>query len=196
MTKERILFVFSLLAALALLFVTSCSGPEYPKEIAMLDSLRIKLDSAEAGLNSIDSNKVIAAVNEVNTDLQEITMHFNTISRDSMLDRETATNLTNYRSVRKAFNIYQREHARLQKDIDYSQSQLSNLIHDLEKGIIDEKDAPAYVQRESEEAVKIIEMTNLLTGSVKGMLERYEEAKPKVKEYMQSLKAEKTKEKK
>jgi predicted nucleic acid-binding Zn-ribbon protein len=189
MAKGKIIFIFSVLAAMTLLFTASCSGPKHPKEIAMLDSLRVKLDSSEAALISIDSAKVTSAIEEVNIDLHEITVRFSKVTKDTVLNREAATNMTKYRSVRKAFNAYKKEHVKLLKDIDYSQAQITNLIHDLEKNMIEEKDVLPFVEKERSEAMKTIQKTGMMVAAVKEMLNRYDETRPKVKEYIEGLRA-------
>lgn len=186
MAKGRIL-IFSLIAAMAMLFTVSCSGPQYTKEIASLDSLQKQLDSAEVMLNAIDSTAISTAVSEVPMDLHDITMRFRTISHDSIMDRETATFISDYRSVLKPFKAYLREHKKLQADIDYSQGQIANLIHDLQKNIVDEKDAPQYIKHETDDAARTIQVTKMLANTVKEVMVRYNATKPKVKQYMESL---------
>lgn len=188
MNIKAILILF-LPAAFIFGLAASCSGPQYPKEIASLDSTLVQLDSAEKNLQSLDSVKIFSAIESIDKDMHYIQVHFSRVSKDSLMDRETATFLTDYRSVLKPLKLYKREHRKLSSDIDYSQLQITNLKRDLEKGLVEEKDVQQYVETERTEAHKTIQTTKKIVDIVSQLMPRYDSAEPKVRQYVDGLKA-------
>lgn len=188
MAKVKSVLIFSLLALLAGLFTTSCSGPENAKEVASLDSVRTRLDSAETLLMSIDSAKITATIAQVQKDMAYVQEALSKMPADSVMERETATFLTDYRSVLKPYKLFIRERAKLAQDIDYSQQQITHLMHDLEKGIVEESDVPKYVDTEKAEAENVIHNTRMIAGTIRELEPRYNTAEPQVRMYIEELK--------
>lgn len=188
MAKVKAFLILPALAMMAGLFTTSCSGPENAKEVASLDSVRTRLDSAEMLLMSIDSAKITATIAQVQKDMAFVQETLSKMPEDSVMDRETATFLTDYRSVLKPYKLFIRERAKLASDIDYSQKQITSLMHDLEKGIVEESDVPKYVDTEKGEAENVIHNTNMIAGTIRELEPRYSSAEPQVRMYIEELK--------
>ena len=189
MKKIKVLFIAAFAGLMVQVMFTSCKGTDYTKEIATLDSVTVKLDSAEAEVNKIDTNRIGPMYRQIENDLHYVEIFYRNKPKEEVIDKQFATILSDYRSLRKPLRNSLGQVPKLKTDIDYAQSQIENLVHDLEKNLVDKKDATQFVNKEKAEANKVIQNTGYITIVLKDVLPRYDEVSPRVRAYIDSLKA-------
>lgn len=178
-----------IMGLMAQLLLGSCSDTEYTKEISALDSVKLRLDSAETMISKLDTTRMGQMVRQIQHDLHEVEVFYRDMPKDSIIDKNAATILSDYRSVRKPLSTAYTQVPKLQKEIDYSQSQIENLIHDLKRNNIEKKDVEQYVRIEMTEAEKAIQNTRYVLLLLDGVFPRYDAISPRVRAYVDSLKA-------
>jgi hypothetical protein len=171
------------------LLLVSCSGTSYTREIASLDTVSRRLDSAEAEVSQWDTVRIGMMWRQIENDLRYVEVFYRHQPKDSIIDKRAATILSDYRSVRKPLRNSYAQVPKLKSDIDMAQAQINNLIHDLQKDLVDKKDAEQYVRTEKAEAEKVIQNVKYISILLKDVFPRYDEVSPLVRAYVDSLKA-------
>lgn len=189
MKRIKIIYSFLCLGLLAQLLLASCSSTPYTKEIAVLDSVRVQLDSAEAEVSKLDTARIGPMVRQIEYDLRYVEVFYRGMPREATIDKQAATILSDYRSVRKPLRTSYAEVPKLKADIDYAQEQIENLTHDLEKDLVAKKDVEQFVKNEKGEAEKAIQNAKYVTILLKDVFPRYDQVSPVVRAYVDSLKA-------
>jgi hypothetical protein len=190
MIKALNLFIVSIALAAAS-FTAGCSGQKYTKEIAALDSLGEQLEATEETFDKLDTVALQQALDTVPAHLLIIDQHFRQAKTedrgDTVMASDIATILMEYRSVVRPLGTFRREHEEYEENIEYSGEQVENLIHDLQNNLVDAKDAPGYIQRETQEAEKALTVTKSIITAVNENIAKYKELYPKVRAYIDSL---------
>lgn len=189
MKKLTLFSALSFTGFMLQLLLASCSGSGYTKEIAALDSTKLRLDSAEAELNKLDTALLGQMYRQIENDLHFVEVFYRNMPKDSIIDKDAATILSDYRSVRKPLRSSYTKLPKLKQDIDYSQSQIENLIHDLGSNNIEKSDAQQYVKTEMTEAEKAIQNSKFMLILLQDVFPRYDAVSPRVRAYVDSLKA-------
>lgn len=151
MKRISLFIVASIILLLFFIAGTSCNRVDYTKEITQIDSLKTQLLDYKMQLNSVDSAAVMELKPFINEDIEWI--------KDS-LTKETMNLgtifLASVRSGSKLMGTFPIEYSSLKAEIDYSVTQLEDLLEDLDKGSIEASKAHKYVNDEVM-AFKVIE---------------------------------------
>ncbi len=151
MKRISFFIVASIIILLFFIAGTSCNRVDYSKEITHVDSLKTQLSEYKIQLNSVDSAAIMELKPFINEDIEWI--------KDS-LTKETMNLgtifLVSVRSGSKLMGSFPSEYSSLKAEIDYSITQLEDLLEDLNKGSIEASNAHKYVNDEVM-AYKVIE---------------------------------------
>jgi len=173
-----------LLIAAFLLFFSACSNSDkYATEIRLLDSVLVKLDSAELKFNSVDISRIKQYALKLDSNLN----YFNTQNKDT-LTKETAILISEYRSAGKPFKVIISQYKSLETELPESKKQIENLLHDLKKNKADDAKALFYVQNEVIAARRIIHTIDNMENLVTLYSEKFELYGPEVNELVNALK--------
>lgn len=164
MKKVSLFIVSSVFIVLYFMSSTSCNREDYSKEIAKLDSLKSHLTVYKVRLDSIDSTYVMNLKPIIDRDIEWI--------KDS-LTKETmslgAVFLVTVRAGSKLTDSFPTEYTSLKNEVNYSITQLEDLLKDLNKGSIEAIKARKYLNDE-EMAYKVIERhVNKMTGRLESL---------------------------
>ncbi|TND08802.1 MAG: hypothetical protein FD123_2018 [Bacteroidetes bacterium] len=167
----------------------SCnSAPKNPKELAAADSLRADLRIADSLLKTLEKEKVKQAEDAVRGNSAFIEDGINKLQ--DTLDLETATFLTEYRSIAKILGIYVSNHDRLKGAIDSLKTSCDNLSHDLRNNSLAEGlDPVKSVNNERVQVHKLMNELNFLIPAVGNGLKTNDSLSPKIKAYIEELNA-------
>lgn len=182
MNRKRI--SLSIIALIALTIISpSCKRTKYAKEIAHLDSLQTLLTETDSVLKSIDTVKINACYMEIKNNLNFIQENY----KDTMA-REMALFLSDYRTMQEAMEEINREQKHYVEELEYSEKQIENLIHDLQKNAIEEEKVREYSADEINVANEIISSVNYISGLAKQELIDFDQKNKRVLEMINELK--------
>lgn len=165
------------LAAVLLLSFFSCRNVSIDKELRLIDSLEVVIVDAEKQLGQIDINALAEAKKVISADLDVLKEYY----ADS-LELELVKFLDGYNQINRSLRKYLQANSYLSSEIDYSKEQLTNLRTDLSKNILSVDSFNVYIKVE---AIAIKELATTINGkvsSIPGLISRYEESKPRIKE--------------
>lgn len=177
------LLVIALIALTTIL--PSCKRTKYAKEIVSLDSLQTTLVKTDSALKSIDAAKTNAYYLEAKNNLAYIQNNF----KDTM-EREMAMFLSDYHSILKSLEMFNKERDKYIKELDYSRKQIENLIHDLQKNAVEKTKITEYCTIETKFANELISSVNYVVNLAKQELIDFEQKNKRVLEIMNELKQE------
>ncbi len=144
-----------LLLSLAALFA-SCNQTPYKAEIAELDRLIVKLDSAKNILQNVDTNGYRDYAKRFQSNLNFVTNHFRN-SKDT-IDRDLALFMADYRSLKKPYLNFHSTYDQAARDLEFTEKQLLTLKHDLEHNLLDSIVVRKMFDREVEETNAIVDL--------------------------------------
>lgn len=179
--RKTSLLLMSFLFLTAILY--SCKRTKYAKEIASLDSLQTILSKADSTLNSIDTAKTNAYYLDAKNNLNYIQNNY----KDTM-ERELAIFLSDYRSILESLESFNSERNQLLKELNYSQKQIENLIHDLKNNAVEKTKITEYYNTEIEAANELLPSVNAMVDMAKKQLTDYEQKNKRVLEIVNGLK--------
>ena len=166
-----------------IIIICSCSnGNKYKKEIATLDSLSKIIDSTEFILNSIDTNKVISAQNEIIDNSTIIQSLYN----DTMKRKDVIV-MDKYNYIKKFFVAFLNQKEIFYDQIRYSREQVKNLSHDLKKELLEEDKTKEYLSEEESEINDLNLKVKKSVNEIEQCLPVFEQTTPGIKLMIDSL---------
>ena len=149
-------------------------------KVNTLDSLRIKLDSAEQKFLQLDSTAAVAALDTVNAKLGKL----GRLIVDT-LEKAEAFLISDYRAIKKPLKEFLLKSGGTKKEIGITRKQLQDLAHDLTKGIIKKEEAEINFKKESALAEMLINSITMTTEVVPIFLKRFELLNPRIDSLVQ-----------
>src|ERR1700722_8884525 len=135
------------------LFNTSCKrGPDYTKQVAVLDSLSKVVHKADSALSLIDTVTIKKDADHVMMSLELIKM----AHKDSM-SKGAAEIFRNFSSVRWQLETFMGRRTVMRIEMHKSVDQLNHLSHDLKLNLIKADSVPMYYSTEVKKASLLIE---------------------------------------
>ncbi|GAB4131225.1 MAG: hypothetical protein Fur0041_01400 [Bacteroidia bacterium] len=179
--KNLLTFAFS-----GLLLWSSCSSPDYSKELAEIDALRVTVVRTDSVLKRIDKERAELLHKEISTNAQYI--QFNVNKLKDTLDKNTAFLLTEYKALRKEFELVADQHKKLSAALDSINMSLDNLQHDLKnKSLAEGLVAADCVKKESEQVNEAYKIAGEMRSIYDQSLIAFDSLSPKVKDYIQVM---------
>ncbi len=169
------------------LFITlsACSSStKYTEDIKMLDSMSVLVGSATAKFKTLDTVQIHQRIEELKSNLSFIEKN----NRDT-IKRETAFLLSDYGLLRDPLIEINKRANELSEELEESQEQIENLVHDLKNGKVDETKANDFVQDERIAAQKAIENVEIITEITKQKMDVFEKCSPKIDELITKIKS-------
>jgi hypothetical protein len=163
------LFVFASIA-----FFTSCKNThQYDKQIKELDSLKIVVEQAIINFKTVDSTTCYEAYSKqftyagfINVNLKDTVAR--SIANDLQTFYLTGTGMVNYLAARSNWLT----------EAKASTSQLTNLVHDLKNGSVEDEEVIEFITEEKKEAEKIIGELKQNTEVIRNLLQQYNQSLP------------------
>ncbi len=132
---------------------TSCKrGPDYTKQVAVLDSLSKVVHKADSALSLIDTVTIKKDADHVMMSLELIKM----AHKDSM-SKGAAEIFRNFSSVRWQLETFMGRRTVMRIEMHKSVDQLNHLSHDLKLNLIKADSVPMYYSTEVKKASLLIE---------------------------------------
>ena len=171
---------------LLLIFIfSSCHNKDqYLAEVKCLDSLQIILEKVSVEFRKTDTALVAANRDSIIEHLTFIQDNYR--SKDTM-PRETAIFLQQYRSIKQPLDIYLKESREINEEMEYSEKQTVNLIHDLRNALLDEEKAKQFFNDERLAMEQLIAKVNSLNALLNENLKKYEEMVPTVRDEVKKI---------
>tara|TARA_R110002050_G_scaffold67404_3_gene145857 strand:- start:2263 stop:2820 length:558 start_codon:yes stop_codon:yes gene_type:complete len=137
------------------LSLMACNGPaqEYNDEIAVVDSLLVQLKEYQARYALIDSTAILSQAAEI----EAMSKVLHGPKADQNDKKYWTTELGPFELVYIPFNKYMNDKAKIEKKLNFSQSQLLSLRKSLSDAVIDTATASKYLLDE-QKALAEIEM--------------------------------------
>ncbi len=179
----KFLWLFAIIFLYSCIFVSCSNSSTYTLQIKQLDSTLVVVDSAMQKIATIDTAKIVLALNEITSDLKACQEQIN-----DTLPFETATLLSKYQSSVKPFKTILQKQKDVAEALSISKKQLQNLIHDFKIDKMDKNNASIYIQDELSIATQAINSVNMITNLIKLHCENFELNKPKIDAFIATLK--------
>ena len=168
-----------------LIFFSSCHNKDkYLTEVKYLDSLQIILEKVAVEFRKSDTVLVAANRDSIIEHLTFIQDNYR--SKDTM-PRETAIFLQQYRSIKQPLDVYLKESREINEELEYSEKQTVNLIHDLRNALLEEGKAKQFFNDERLAMEQLIAKVNSLNTLVNENLKKYDEMVPGVREEVKKI---------
>ncbi len=174
-----------LLTAYCLLVISCKQKTDHSHEISRLDSASAITESAEKFLLSVDTVSLRATYNIVQQDLNTI---MTKISSDTV-QKKTALFLAEaYDQVGSIINLLSNKKF-LEKAMNDSRKQISDLKHDLAEDLIEKNKSGAYIVNEINASAKISDATNRAVQRAKEAVVKLDSLKTRIVSFADSLRA-------
>lgn len=188
--KSGIVLFGILLIGLAGSLFSSCSRPDYSAQIAALDSVLIKVDSAYNRFREVDCGKLQGIQDSVEKHLGYVQTNYSGPMR-----RDMADHLGKYRTIRKLVAVPLSRSQEAERAIVMVRKQIGDLRLALTDGsthdALGNKLTPDYITkqiaRETEAASALTKEMNLIAERGPLMEERYTELYPRVRFWVDSI---------
>ncbi|MEI6123973.1 MAG: hypothetical protein WCQ95_10135 [Bacteroidota bacterium] len=115
------------------------------KQISQIDSLYKVVDSVSFKLNKINKDTIKNRFQLFKVMNDTVSKHFHEVRND-----ESWSYICNFQNVRKPFKTMVFNYDLYKSNIDSSKKQLIDLKHDVEKGLVKEKNVNSYLKIESQ----------------------------------------------
>lgn len=171
--------ILTLLTTL-IIFVSSCST-KYETEIAQIDDLLIRLDSAKKQLHSMDTGLVYKRIKMCDKNLSII------FTTKDTIDKSNAFLIDDYGNVKKMYGRVAQKFPRLFEDIETIPRQLENLKTDLSKNLIEEDKAKEYMLNEGVAAESIIQIIQQSETQIDNLNSVFTESHEKILHLIQTI---------
>ncbi len=134
----------------------SCNQTPYKSEIAELDKLIVKLDSAKTILQNVDTNGYRDYAKRFQTNLNFVTNHFR--NSEDTIGRDLALFMADYRSLKKPYMNFHGTYDQASRELEFTEKQLLTLKHDLQYNLLDSTVVRKMFKRELEETNEIVDL--------------------------------------
>jgi hypothetical protein len=163
--------------------LSSCTKNLTEEQNQKLNALGLQLDSTLSSLNEIDSAKTFDSSENYFENLNFIQNEMT-----DTIDRETTFFIDKYYSLRKDFKLFKTNYSKVRKEIAVTRTQLANLKHDGDNGLLQEGQFDKYYHLESNNIILIMETVNGVTKAVEQILPAYEKMNTKIDSIVNSSK--------
>lgn len=181
---KKILLISAVTLGYALLS-TSCIKTNFKKEIAQVDSLQLILTSHNLSIDTINVVFFDSVAKHSKAILEELHEYYDT--RGEELALEDGIAFGNFKAVKKGVKNFPERLENIKKELNYSQTQLSALKHDMEESAIEKDLAKTYFEEEKH-AIDILskEISSLVEG-LSFAAARYDKMLPEIKQKMEKV---------
>src|SRR5690554_132910 len=172
---------------LSLLFsISSCNTTNYPNELNTIDSLMMRIDTAQKIYAEIDT----AAVRHDGETFKRKFSYLSAFYQQSTdtLARETAFLLGDYQSLRKPFSRFIDQYGACGKELAFSEQQLIDLRFDLEHNLLDTNFVSRMVNSETKTVDKIVSEIKTLSLTQSKMVQKNKELEPAIDSLINTIK--------
>jgi hypothetical protein len=163
----KYLSIIAVIISIGLL--SSCTKSLTEEQTLRLNSLDLRLDSTLISLNEIDTAKINAVAIHYFENLDYI-QHKMT----DTIDRETTFFIDKYYSLKKGYHLFQKDYPKVLKEIAITKTQLENLKHDGDNGLIEDEQFEKYYHLESNNIILISESANGVINAIDLIQPKYE----------------------
>ncbi len=160
----------------------SCINKEYDTSIKKLDNLKDTLVSIKTNLKEINSNKISLLYDTMMQDIDTIMSYTNVFPEN--------------KEWKKAYDIYS-DAAHIakkffkqgyDKEIEYSENQIKNLITDINNNVVELDSLRIYLKDEVNAVDALNKKVNIQLEISNQIIDKYDRTKPIVNQYIDSLK--------
>lgn len=173
----------NIIFAILIAFV-SCGPKVAPKEIAKAEALQEEIDSVAALISNIDTAKGFASSKHYFENMQYIQMEMT-----DTIPKYLAYYIDDYYGIRKAFRLFSSQYNLVAHQVEENQSQIANLLHDVNNGVIDETAYREYYDIESNNALITISAANELIYAIETAQPIYDSMNPRIDSLVAASKA-------
>lgn len=173
------------LFALALLIAFVSCGPKVSEQaIGKTENLKTSIDSIAVVLSKIDTAKGFAS----NQHYFENMDYIQTQMTDT-IPKYLAFYIDDYYGIRKAFRLFAKQYVLVSSQVEESQQQLDNLLHDAKEGILDEEAYNRYYDLESNNALIATSAANEVIYAIETAQSIYDSMNPRIDSLVAASKA-------
>lgn len=165
---------------------------KYKKELAGIDSMTVGLRKIDSASRNFDSMKVFVPVGRIDHDLQ----HIDTLLPDTLMDKELAVLLMDYRSVIRPLKQYGPRLVKLGADAQDAMKRLKDLGTDLTNQSADEKQVPMFMETERKNILNMEASFDLLNKLLNENIKKADSLDPLIKGRIKELEIMQTQKKK
>ena len=169
-----------------LLFMSSCNTTNYPNEIKTIDSLLMRIDTAQKIYAKIDTTGIREDGDTFKRKFNYLTAFYQ--QSPDTITREAAFLVADYRSLRKPYAQFIDKYKAQGAELAFSEKQLVDLRFDLEHNLLDTNFVNRMIYSEKEAVDKVVnEIKNLSVGK-QMMVERNQKLEPVIDSLINAIK--------
>lgn len=170
----------------ALLFLSSCNSTNYPNEINTVDSLLMRIDTAQNIYAKIDTTNIRAEGEVFKRKFNYLTAFYQ--QSPDTITRKAAFLVADYRTLRKPYAQFIDRYHTYGEELEFSQKQLVDLRFDLEHNLLDTNFVTRMMHSEKEAVENVvIQIKNLSIGKDM-MVDRNEKLDPVIDSLINTIK--------
>jgi|SRR5690554_454798 len=172
----------------ALLFLSSCNTTNYPNEIQTIDSLLMRIDTAQKIYAEIDTTGIKEKGEIFNRKFNYLTAFYQ--QSPDTITREAAFLIADYRTLRKPYAQFVDRYLNYGEELEFSQKQLADLRFDLEHNLLDTNFVKRMMFSEREAIESIVNNIKNLSIGKEMMVDRNEKLDPVIDSLINTIKSE------
>lgn len=153
-------------------------------KIGKVKSIFDVLESAEEILAQVDTTKAFSAYRDIRSKLLYVQENY----KDTM-DKPTALTLGDFHGMRKVLSYFDENYKEFEEEMEYSRSQLNDMISDLEANKMSEENFNKYYQTELDAVLDLNTRIQGATNNTMSTLEKYDARLPELNKIIDDLKA-------
>ena len=147
----------------ALLLLSSCNTTNYPAEIKTIDSLLMRIDTAQKIYAKIDTSGIRNEGEAFKRKFNYLTAFYQ--QSPDTISREAAFLVADYRTLRKPYAQFIDRYRTYGEELDFSEKQLVDLRFDLEHNLLDTNFVKRMIFSEKEAVETVVsDIKNLSIG--------------------------------
>lgn len=170
----------------ALLLMSSCNTTNYPNEIKTVDSLLMRIDTAQKIYAKIDTTNVREEGEVFKRKFNYLTAFYQ--QSPDTITREAAFLVADYRTLRKPYAQFIDRYRTYGEELAFSQKQLVDLRFDLEHNLLDTNFVNRMIHSETEAVESVVTQIKSLSIGKDMMVERSEKLDPVIDSLINALK--------
>ena len=158
----------SVITGLSLLGTSCKMGNKYPKEVAVLDSLKVQVHKADSVITAVDTAKIKQCNAHITGSIGLLKM----LHRDTM-SAGAAEVFRNFSGIRWSMEGFLGKRAVMRTEMQKSIDNLTHLGHDMKNGLIKADSVSFYYNFEVKRATELIEVEHISMQTLNSQLPLY-----------------------
>lgn len=161
-----------------LCILSACNQTKYNPEIQKIDSTLTRIDSADKRLSAIDTSGIYKSSLDFSEKFRYIQSYFK--AKNDTIGSELASDFSDFQKLNRAYSDFILTYSTTVKELEFSESQLEDLQHDLKHNLLQDEYVSKLLKTEVEAAENAMNTVDTLAGMKLRQAEKMRMLRPKL----------------